>query len=421
MIVAVFGLVALFGRSGLINQAFALMGLPQISVYGAQGVILAHVFLNMPLAVRMILQGWQAIPPERFRLAQALGFGPGATWQHLEWPMLRDVVPGAALAVFTICLTSFAVALVLGGGPRATTVELAIYQALRFDFDLARAASLAALQFGLCAVAVLLAGLLTRQAGFGAGKDGAFHLEGPSGWRRIADSAVISLAVAFVALPLLAVFWRGVPGLGDLPPQVWAAAGRSMVVALVSCSFAVSGALILALAAVGGRRVWAEYAAMLPLAASSLVLGTGLFLVLYPWISPAAVALPVTILVNVALSLPFAFRILLPEVRSLQADYGALAQALGLEGIAKLRWLILPRLRRPLGFALGVAAALAMGDLGVIVLFAGDSSATLPLVVQRLHGAYRNDAAAASSVLLVSLSFGLFWLFDWGGRRDAAA
>jgi thiamine transport system permease protein len=38
-------------------------------IYGWQGVILAHVFFNLPLAVRMILQGWQAIPAERFRLA----------------------------------------------------------------------------------------------------------------------------------------------------------------------------------------------------------------------------------------------------------------------------------------------------------------------------------------------------------------
>jgi thiamine transport system permease protein len=44
--------------------------------------------------------------------------------------MLRAVLPGAVLLVFLLCMTSFAVALTLGGGPRATTVELAIYQAL---------------------------------------------------------------------------------------------------------------------------------------------------------------------------------------------------------------------------------------------------------------------------------------------------
>ena len=159
VIVAVLGLLAVFGRSGLVNGALGALGLPPVSIYGFHGVVLAHVFFNLPLAVRMILSGWQGIPAERFRLAAALGMGPGAVFRHLEVPMLRAVLPGALVAVFLICLTSFAVALTLGGGPRATTVELAIYQALRFEFDLGRAAMLAAVQFALCGVAVLLAAL----------------------------------------------------------------------------------------------------------------------------------------------------------------------------------------------------------------------------------------------------------------------
>ncbi|HEX9859248.1 MAG TPA: thiamine/thiamine pyrophosphate ABC transporter permease ThiP [Paracoccaceae bacterium] len=420
VIVAVLGLLAVFGRAGLINRGLEALGLPPVSIYGLHGVVLAHVFLNMPLAVRMILQGWQAIPGERFRLAASLGFGPRACLRHLEVPMLRGVLPGALLAVFTICLTSFAVALTLGGGPRATTVELAIYQALRFEFDLPRAALLAAVQFGLCAAAVGLAGWLTVPAGFGAGMGRPGEVCAPGGWRRGADVLGIALAAGFVILPLLAVVARGAPGLGDLPLSVWQATARSIMVALVSCTLAVSGGLVLALAVASGRRGY-ELAAMLPLAASSLVLGTGLFLAVHPWVNPARVALPVTMLVNAALSLPFAFRILLPEARGIEADYGRLAEALGLRGVARLRWVTLPRLRRPLGFAAGVCAALAMGDLGVIALFASESGATLPLLVQRLMGAYRMETAAAAALLLVSLSFALFWLFDWGGRRGAEA
>ena len=103
-----------------------------------------------PLVARLLLQGWLAIPAEQFRLAAQLGFAPGDVFRRIELPMLRDVLPGAFVLVFLLCMTSFAVALTLGGGPRATTVELAIYQALRFDFDLGRAAWLALIQFALC-------------------------------------------------------------------------------------------------------------------------------------------------------------------------------------------------------------------------------------------------------------------------------
>jgi len=60
-----------------------------------------------------------------------------------------------------------------------------------------------------------------------------------------------------------------------------------------------------------------------------------------------------------------------------------------------------------------------MGDLGVIALFATDTGATLPLLVQRLMGAYRMDTAAAAALLLVGFSFALFWGFDHWGRRHA--
>lgn len=415
-IVAVLGLLAVFGRSGVLNDGLQALGLPALSVYGLHGVVLAHVFLNLPLAVRMILQGWLAIPAERLRLAQALGFGPAEVFRHLELPMLRAVLPGVALVVLVVCLTSFAVVITLGGGPGATTIELAIYQALRFDFDLGRAAGLALVQIALSAGAVALAWGVVRPTGFGAGLDRALALPAPGGWRRAGDAVALVMATLFLCLPLMAVVLRGLPGLADLPPEILPAALRSVVVALVSTLLATALALGLALR----RGALIEAAATLPLASSGMVLGTGLFLLLQAVASPMSLALPVTVAVNVALSLPYLFRVLQPEARALQADYGRLADSLGLIGWARLRWLVLPRLARPLGFVAGIAAALSMGDLGVIALFAGEGQATLPLVVQRLAGAYRMDQAAAAALVLVALSFALFWAFDAGGRRAAA-
>ena len=419
-IVAVLALLAVFGRAGPVNGALQALGLPVFSIFGLHGVVLAHVFLNLPLACRMLVHGWQAIPAERFRLAEALGMGPGAQFRHLEWPMLRAVLPGAAVLVFLLCLTSFAVALTLGGGPAASTMELAIYQALRFDFDPGRAGLLAAVQFGLCAGATLIAMRLTRDEGFGAGLGRAHPVPAPGGWRLAVDVGALALGAFFLLSPLAALVWRGGPGLADLPPAVWAAAGRSIAVAVASALLATAAGLALVQARVSGAR-WAELAGMLPLAASGLVIGTGLFLALRPLGPVERLALPVTVLVNTTLSLPYLVRLLLPEARQLQADYGRLAASVGLTGRARLRLLVLPRLARPLGFGAGLSAALSMGDLGVIALFAGERSVTLPLMVQRLAGAYRMEAAGAAALLLVALSFAVFWAFDRMGARYAVA
>jgi thiamine transport system permease protein len=421
IIVAMLGLLEVFGRSGLLNTALAAVGLPRISIYGFHGVVLAHVFFNLPLAVRMVLQGWQAIPAERFRLAAALGFAPADVLRHLERPMLREVLPGAALVIFTLCLSSFAVALTLGGGPRATTVELAIYQALRFDFDLGRAAVLSALQFALCAGAVVLSLQVAKGATFGAGLDRP--AQPWSGLGRISalqDGAAIGLAALFLILPLLMLVIRGLPGLMDLPTSIWPALARSLVVAALSTGLTMTAAVFLALAVVQGRFAkLLELAAMLPLAVSGLVLGTGLFLIVQSWIAVEKLALPVTALVNATLALPFVLRIVLPALRNIDADYGRLAASLSLTGMAQWRWVILPRLRAPLGFAAGLVAALSIGDLGVVALFAGDRGVTLPLLVQRLMGAYRMDAAAGAALVLISVSFAVFWLLDREGRRHA--
>ncbi|GAB1481006.1 thiamine/thiamine pyrophosphate ABC transporter permease ThiP [Paracoccaceae bacterium] len=420
VVVAVLGLLAVFGRTGPVNSLLAVLGLPALSVFGLHGVVLAHVFLNLPLVTRILVHGWQAIPAERFRLAQALGMGPGPQFRHLELPMLRATLPGAAALVFLLCLTSFAVALTLGGGPKASTVELAIYQALRFDFLPGKAATLAAVQFALCAAVTLVAMRLARVEGFGAGLGREVEIAAPGGWRWSLDALVIVLSAGFLLAPLLAVAWRGAPGLLALPASVGWAAARSLIVAVLSAGLAAGAALVLVQARVAGRR-WAELAAMLPLAASGLVMGTGLFLVAQPLMPVEKLALPVTMLVNATLALPYLFRLLLPEALRLQADYARLAESLSLRGTARLRLLLLPRLARPLGFGTGLAAALSMGDLGVIALFAGERGVTLPLLVQRLTGAYRMEAAAAAALLLVGLSFALFWLFDRWGARHAAA
>ncbi|MEM1237631.1 MAG: thiamine/thiamine pyrophosphate ABC transporter permease ThiP, partial [Pseudomonadota bacterium] len=412
-----------FGRTGVVNEIGAALGLPPLAIYGPQGVILAHVFFNMPLATRFLLQGWLAIPGEQFRLAGSLGFTPGAVARNLEWPMLRAVVPGAFLAIFLICLTSFAVALAVGGGPRATTIELRIYELFRFDFALGDAALMALVQFALCALAAILAGFITVPRVAMASLDAvaerwdARHL-------RWLDAAIIALACTFLLVPPGIVLLRGVPFLFQLPPNVWEAAGASIIVALASTILAMVLTMALALwVAKGGRgaRISGDVISGLALTASPLVMGTGLFILLFGWTNPQTLALPVTALVNAAITVPFAMRVLAPAVADIEGAYGRLSDSLGITSWARMRLVILPRLRRPLGFSAGLAAALSMGDLGVIALFSAPDTETLPLAMYRLVAAYRVDLAAGAGLLLVALSFGVFYLFDRGGRVDADA
>ncbi|HEU0221117.1 MAG TPA: thiamine/thiamine pyrophosphate ABC transporter permease ThiP, partial [Paracoccaceae bacterium] len=211
-IVAVLGITAIWGRSGLVSQASVALGGPRLDIYGLEGVVLGHVFFNLGLVTRLILQGWAAVPGEHWRLVSQLGMKSGAVFRVIEWPMLREVLPGAFLIVFLLAAASFAVALALGGGPGASTMEVAIYEALRFDFDPGRAALLALMQLGLCAAASLAVLALGRAAGFGPGL-GLVPLRPEAGGRslRLLDGAVIGGAALFLFLPLAALVARGLP------------------------------------------------------------------------------------------------------------------------------------------------------------------------------------------------------------------
>ncbi|SPF79814.1 thiamine/thiamine pyrophosphate ABC transporter permease ThiP [Pseudoprimorskyibacter insulae] len=412
-IVAALGLIAVFGQKGLVNALLAWAGLPSFSIYGFHGVVIAHVFFNLPLATRLFLQGWLSIPAEQYRLAATLNLGPRSVFRTLDLPMLTRIAPGAFAVIFVICLSSFAIALTLGGGPKATTVELAIYQALRFDFNVGHAATLALLQLGLAMGAGALALAVAAPRSLGTGLDRVVQRWDTSGLApRLTDTAAILLAALFLLTPMTMVLWRGVFDLTSLDAGVWRAAWHSITIAAASTALSMTLALALA-------NRWGEWLSLAAIAVSPLVLGIGLFLIVRPFVNPFSVALPVTAIVNAAVALPFALRILRPEAEAIRHDYDRLSASLGLTGLAWVRFVYLPRLRRPAGFAAGLTAALSMGDLGVIALFANPDRATLPLQIYRLMGAYRIEQAAAAALLLLVLSLGLFWVLDKGGRVNA--
>ncbi|MDE0760373.1 MAG: thiamine/thiamine pyrophosphate ABC transporter permease ThiP [Planktomarina sp.] len=423
VLVGVLGLLAVFGRSGWISELLLFFGLGRLSIYGAFGVILAHVFFNLPLATRLLLQGWSAVPGEKFRVADSLGSNSWAKFLLIEWPMLRGAIPGAFVLIFLLCLTSFTVALAVGGGPRGTTIELAIYQAFRFEFDLGKAASLATVQFGICVTVAFLACLVPLPKLGGIGLDRL--VQQFDAWKhRKLDLIWISGAAAFLILPLAAILFRGLGNILTLPGQVLAASITSLLIALISTAVCICLALVLSLSLAHSRlntQKIAEGISILGLSTSPLVVGTGLFLMIFPFVHPASLAIPVTAFVNAMMAMPFVLRVLMPAVREIYNDYLHLRLSLNMGRGVWLMRIVFPRLRRPIGFSVGLVAALSMGDFGVIALFSDPELQTLPLMLYRLMGAYRMDQAAAVAVVLVAQSLFLFWIFDQGGRRHSVS
>ncbi|WP_082475482.1 thiamine/thiamine pyrophosphate ABC transporter permease ThiP [Rhizobium sp. Leaf341] len=416
-LVAALGIVGIWGRQGIANDLLALLDLGRpIAIYGLTGILVAHVFFNMPLAVRLLLSGLERIPGEYWLVSANLGLSPVQLFRFIEWPVIRGLLSGVAGLVFMLCATSFTLVLTLGGGPAASTLEVAIYQALRFDFDPSRAIALSALQIAVTALLLILLRWLTPPA-----------TEAPTTGRPVRrfdsgssifilfDAFVVALAALFVAAPLASVLVSGL--VSDLfklatDPQVHRATATSLAIAAVSAVLSVTLAtamlttrqILLSPRRPGGfAQVFSGGVAAgtsLILLVPPVVIGAGWFLVLRPLGDVARFAPAVITAVNTLMALPFVVRVLAPAIATHAARTDRLTTSLGIRGWSRLRLVDGPGLRRPLLMALSFAAALSLGDLGAVALFGSQDMITLPFLLFSRMGSYRTTDAAGLALLL---------------------
>jgi thiamine transport system permease protein len=430
-LVAITGIVVVYGHSGWLRDVSQLLGWRgDYRFYGLIGILAAHIFFNFPLATRVLLQSIDAVPSENWRIAEQFGLRGREQFVWLEWPAILRVLPAVIVLIFSLCFTSFAVVLTLGGGPGASTIEVAIYQALRLDFDIAAAVVLALLQLVICVGLLLCSGALGRPAVLGGSNAVSAPRRAPGG--RLPLNAIIALGFLFVAAPLLAVIVRGVnTELVSViaQPSLWRATGQTVLVGVASGSLAVllaSGLLVTSRhlrVRLGHERSgrWLANSGLVILVMPSIVVSAGLFLLLRHVIDVFSQAIWLVVLVNALLGLPFACAVLSDAMITAAERCDRLCAALGVLGANRLRLIEWPLIRKPLGLAMGLCSALAAGDLTAVALFGSQRFQTLPWLLYQRIGSYRIAEASATALLLLLLCLSLFWFFDraLGGAKRA--
>ena len=423
VLVAVFGILSVYGRQGWLAQLCHVFGWQwEFTPYGLQGILLAHVFFNMPMATRLLLQTLENIPGEQRQIAAQLGMRGYVFFRLVEWPWLRRQIPPVAALIFMLCFASFATVLSLGGGPQATTIELAIYQALSYDYDPGRAALLALVQMLCCLVLVLLSQRLSK-----AIPPGSHQI---TGWRdpqdslhsRIADGMLIVLALLLLLPPLMAVIVDGVNlNLVSVlqQPVLWQATWTSLRIALAAGLLCVVLTMMLLWSS---RELYArqarkagqalELTGMLILAMPGIVLATGFFLLFNSTVGLPESADGIVIFTNALMAIPYALKVLENPMRDINSRYALLCQSLGMQGWRRLKVVELRALKRPLAQALAFACVLSIGDFGVVALFGNEDFRTLPYWLYQQIGSYRSQEGAVTALLLLLLCFALFTVIE---------
>ncbi len=430
VLVAVFGLLSVYGRMGGLAYLCRQVGIDyQFSPYGLSGILLAHLFFNIPLASRLMLQGLQRIPSEQRQLANQLDIQGWYLFKLLEWPWLKRQLIPAFVLIFMLCFTSFATVLTLGGGPQATTLELAIFQALSFDYDPGRAALLALLQLFFCISLVLGSQYLMPRHHHHLSYRSIWQPATPGLLAKVSDLLAIGLLCMLLLPPLLAVAIAGIgsqtlPALRD--PALWQATYLSLKIALSAGLLSLLLTMMLLWSSreyrLRQQRAMAnllEGSGLVILAVPSIVLATGGFLLLNNTIGVPDSPTLLVVLVNALMAMPYASKLLESPMRDIAYQYGRLCLSLNLSGWQRLRLVELIALRQPLLQAFAFASLLSIGDFGVIALFGSQDFQTLPFYLYQQIGAYRGPQAAVTALLLLLLCLLLFVVIEKLADRHA--
>ncbi|MCG8472161.1 MAG: iron ABC transporter permease [Desulfobacterales bacterium] len=444
-ILVVLAFVVFYGNSGVLNRFFMdLFDLrkPLFPIlYSFWAIILAHAFYNFPLAARLIGAFWERHNPAPAAAAQTLGAGPVRTFFSVTLPGLFPAIFSAGCIIYLFCFMSFAIVLVLGGGPKYTTLEVEIYRAARIGLNLEVAASLAVvgalLTLLMLGLSIKLQHIATHRGqavvrrGTGTSLKGAFSLF----W-----IAYAALVILVVASPLVALVGRSfLERTSRSGPLIWSlrwygelfsSMGAALSLRAVANSLGFAFLTVCFSLPLGMSAAWvthrvrgrvsriAEMAMMLPMGVSSVVLGLGYFKCLSLWFSHYSGSRAAVVAAHVVVTYPFVLRAISASLRRMPHSLPQASRTLGANAFQTFCKVELPMIRSGLVAGASFAFALSMGEINATLILAGPDTLTIPLALYRLIGAYKYFAACALGALLMVICVACFLLIEWVGGEE---
>jgi len=442
-VVVAAGFTALLGPRGWINlglmRLFGLDSPPIVFVYTLWAILLAHIFYNTTIVIRMVGNALAHLDPRLEQAARSLGADARRAFWRVTLPLLRPPILAAALLVFLFDFTSFGVILLLGG-PHFATLEVEIYiQAIQI-FNLPLAAVLSLIQL-LCTLAfsVFYSRIVTRLAVTTAPRPAEANLHRARAWHeKLFVGGMVVLLLALFLLPMASLPLRSVARLetargeraavsygltadyyaelfvnrlGSLfyvPP--FEALTNSLIYAAttVILSLALGFPVASALARPGRLERFLDPFLMLPLGASAVTLGLG-FIITFnkPLLTGrwALITSPLLVpLAHTIIALPFVIRSLQPALASIPDRLRQAAASLGASPPKVWFTVDWPIVARATLAAAIFAFTVSLGEFGATSLVYRPEYPTLPIAIYRFlsqpGGLNYGQAMAMATILM---------------------
>lgn len=432
----------LIGPRGWVNlilmDLFNLTNPPLNLLNSLTAILLAHVFYNTSIVIRMVGNSLSRLNPHYDEAARVLNATPWQAFREVSLPLLMPTILSASLLVFLFDFTSFGVVLMLGG-PQYSTLEVEIYTQALSRFNLPMAGMLSLIQL---IVTLLITLVQNRLKNPRLGK-AALSSEQKTRHRPVTKSqkvfvilTCLLLVILFVS-PILSLVSRSFVTFeaargerGEFETgfttryytelfqnrtgsifyaNPLAAIRNSLVYSVMTMVIATSLGLLsaYALSRSGKFTRWLEPLFMLPLGASAVILGLG-FLITFnhaPWTSGAfPILIPIA---HSLIALPFVVRTILPAIQGIPNSLREAASVMGAKPFKVFLEIDLPILLRAVIVSLAFSFTISLGEFGASSFLANARTPTIPVTIFRYisqPGALNYGQALAMSTLLLLTS-----------------
>ena len=119
-LVQALGLIFLLGRNGIVSRALGI----EIEIYGFWGLLIANTLYALPQAVMIIGAALVLLDARTYEAAEVMGASPSRQFRDLTLPSARFGILNAAFVCFTITITDFGNAAVIGGDYSVLATEI---------------------------------------------------------------------------------------------------------------------------------------------------------------------------------------------------------------------------------------------------------------------------------------------------------
>lgn len=424
-ILCVLGFVIFYGNNGILNNILISLGLIEDKIkflYSFPSVIMAHVYLNFPVAFSLITSALSGMDEKEEMASKLLGKSNFYTFIRITIPKVKGTIISAFILIFLFCFPSFLIVMSLGGSPKYYTIEAEIYRRTYTDVNTVSSSSLALFSFIIMSFLLLVSGYGREEKKASRSKR---IIKKAKGWKRLEAFVLSCLIFLFLAPPLLSIVYRAFfTKDGSFTLKAWidiasssptgAGTGmeailNSLLIAFLSSSLAVSLSTAISISAVRRKSRIIPLLTSLPMAAGSVSLGLGFaFLSTRLPYKSIYISYILVILAHLVVVMPFTVRTIMPGAKRIPNTLPLASMCLGKGCYSSYRKVEKPMLKSYRRRAFAFAFALSLGEVNATMALAEGKVTTLPILIYKMINQYNYQGASALAIILLTTAIIVF-------------